>query len=100
LHIINFILFFYFLSSIFKIYLFLVNDGTVFLYRVTSISSAPITAQLNPGIQLKEDDGLIHIYDDHEDSVYSIAWSSASAWIFASVSYKGNLDISVVPSNE
>ena len=37
-----------------------------------------------------DEDKLIKNYDDFEDSVTSVAWSSASAWVFASVSYSGN----------
>eukprot|EP00884_Botryococcus_braunii_P002201 jgi/Botrbrau1/11982/Bobra.0115s0018.1 len=37
-------------------------------------------------------------YDDHDDSVYGVAWSSSDPWVFASVSYDGRLAINHVPS--
>jgi hypothetical protein len=40
------------------------------------------------------------MYDEHDDSVHSCAWSLNSAWIFASVAFNGNLVINSVPSTE
>ena len=37
-------------------------------------------------------------YDEHEDSVYSVAWGDA--WAFASLSYDGKLAVNLVPSEE
>ncbi|KAI9276890.1 WD40-repeat-containing domain protein [Phascolomyces articulosus] len=48
----------------------------------------------------KPTDGLICTYDQHEDSVYSVAWSPADTWIFASLSYAGRVVISQVPMTE
>ena len=42
-------------------------------------------------------DGVIATYEEHEDSVYSAAWSSADSWTFASLSYGGRLLIHRVP---
>ncbi|TPX54443.1 hypothetical protein SeMB42_g00262 [Synchytrium endobioticum] len=36
----------------------------------------------------KPTDGVVATYDQHEDSVYSVAWSSGDPWIFASLSRK------------
>ncbi|EGR34032.1 tumor suppressing subtransferable candidate 1, putative [Ichthyophthirius multifiliis] len=91
------------------------NDGSLGLYRVSSVSSAPISTQsaqrqffLIKKKQLtfqyiyiyiyREEDGLIKIYDEHENTVYSVAWSSCSAWNFASISYYGSVIVNVVPS--
>jgi hypothetical protein len=41
----------------------------------------------------KDEEGLVKLYDDHDDSVYHISWASFTPWIFASVSYNGNLYI-------
>lgn len=41
-------------------------------------------------------DHLIKSFEEHEDSVYSIAWSS-SPWIFASLSYDGRVVMNRVP---
>ena len=43
------------------------------------------------------EDGVIQIYDDHEDSVYAVEWSAADFWTFASISYDGRLVINKVP---
>ncbi|KAI9493950.1 WD40-repeat-containing domain protein [Zychaea mexicana] len=48
----------------------------------------------------KPTDGLICTYDQHEDSVYSVAWSPADTWTFASLSYAGRVVISQVPVTE
>lgn len=48
----------------------------------------------------KEGDKIIKQYDEHEDSVYSIAWSSCDAWVFASLSYDGRVVINHVPAAE
>lgn len=45
-------------------------------------------------------DGLVARIEDHEDSVYSVAWSAYNAWAFASLSYTGKLAICTVPSAE
>lgn len=45
-------------------------------------------------------DGLICTFDQHEDSVYSVAWSPADTWTFASLSYAGRVVISQVPVEE
>ncbi|GBG32745.1 Nuclear distribution protein PAC1-1 [Hondaea fermentalgiana] len=45
-------------------------------------------------------DGLVKSYEDHADSVYSVAWSAAEAWVFASLSIDGKLVVNHVPSAE
>ncbi len=45
-------------------------------------------------------DEVIAKFEEHEDSVYSAVWSSADAWIFASLSYDGRLVINHVPQQE
>lgn len=42
-------------------------------------------------------DGILSSYDQHEDSVYSVEWSVADPWTFASLSYDGRLVINKVP---
>jgi WD40 repeat protein len=46
------------------------------------------------------EDGVLATYDEHEDSVYSVEWSSADPWTFASLSYDGRLVINKVPRAE
>lgn len=55
---------------------------------------------MNIFLSNKPSDGLIHTYDQHEDSVYNVAWSPADTWTFASISYAGRVVISQVPTNE
>lgn len=77
------------------------SDGDALLWRVSSISSAPL-------LELDEEesgekvvpDGLLSRVEDHEDSVYSVAWSAHNAWAFASLSYSGRLTVGCVPSTE
>lgn len=45
-------------------------------------------------------DAAIRAHEEHEDSVYSVAWSAASAWVYASLSYQGRLTVAQVPSAE
>eukprot|EP01094_Clydonella_sp_ATCC50884_P016107 TRINITY_DN2680_c0_g1_i1.p1 TRINITY_DN2680_c0_g1~~TRINITY_DN2680_c0_g1_i1.p1 ORF type:complete len:365 (-),score=62.89 TRINITY_DN2680_c0_g1_i1:94-1188(-) len=40
---------------------------------------------------------LIKTYDEHEDSIYSVAWSAADPWTFASLSYDGRAVICTIP---
>jgi WD40 repeat protein len=47
----------------------------------------------------KPEDGLVSTYDQHEDSVYQVAWSPADPWIFASVSFDGRAVVNVVPQD-
>jgi len=45
-------------------------------------------------------DVRVKAIDQHEDSVYGIAWSSAVAWMFCSLSYDGRVILNHVPSTE
>lgn len=42
-------------------------------------------------------DGVIGVYEEHEDSVYALEWSAADPWTFASLSYDGRFIINRVP---
>lgn len=42
-------------------------------------------------------DGIVLKYDEHEDSVYGVEWSSADPWVFASLSYDGRMVVGRVP---
>ncbi|KAL3130790.1 hypothetical protein ABBQ38_000129 [Trebouxia sp. C0009 RCD-2024] len=50
------------------------------------------------GFGKEAQDGLACTYDDHEDSVYGVAWSMVDPWTFASLSYDGRLVVNRVPS--
>ncbi|KAI9320494.1 WD40-repeat-containing domain protein [Dichotomocladium elegans] len=89
------------------------SDTLVNLHNIVSVSSASYidTSDENEEddmphdeddywISQKPTDGLICTYDQHEDSVYSVAWSPADTWTFASLSYAGRVVISQVPQAE
>jgi hypothetical protein len=65
------------------------DDGTIGLLRMNSVSSTPG----------ENEDTLVKLYDEHEDSVFNLKWANFSPWIFASLSYSAvNIDINFVPS--
>lgn len=68
------------------------SDLKVNLTCARSVSSEAETAEKEPLA-----DGLLQVFEPHEDSVYAAEWSSADPWIFASLSYDGRLVISQVP---
>uniref|UniRef100_A0A182UJ44 EIPR1-like beta-propeller domain-containing protein n=1 Tax=Anopheles melas TaxID=34690 RepID=A0A182UJ44_9DIPT len=83
------------------------SDGKVLLTCAGSVSSeAPevITGdggggEQGAGTEPREHlaDGLLQTFDQHEDSVYGVEWSTADPWMFASLSYDGRMIISKVP---
>ncbi len=76
------------------------SDSSVKLWSIVSISSAPLGELEDPANE-KEGDKLIKTYgDDHEDSVYGVSWSAKDAWVFASVSYGGQVVFNHVPQAE
>ncbi|EXX57526.1 uncharacterized protein OCT59_001866 [Rhizophagus irregularis] len=85
------------------------SDYQVNLQSIVSISSA--TFQYNDyddnksedeykEIISKPTDGLVRTYDQHEDSVYSVAWSAHDPWVFCSLSHDGRAVINRVPREE
>ncbi|KAF9433717.1 Protein tssc1 [Entomortierella beljakovae] len=52
------------------------------------------------GPQEAPTDGLVQAFDQHEDSVYQVAWSSVDPWLFMSLSYDGRAVMNQVPSEE
>ncbi|KAH3775655.1 EARP and GARP complex-interacting protein 1-like isoform X1 [Dreissena polymorpha] len=84
------------------------SDSRVVLNNIVSLSSEPYgnlverddednddTEGSNP-----QEDGVIATYEEHEDSVYTVDWSTADPWVFASLSYDGRLVINRVPRAE
>ena len=69
-----------------KLYTYIPSPSP-FLYHLSPPSSPPA-------------DNVISVYEEHEDSVYNVKWSTTDAWIFASLSYDGRLVINHVPTNE
>lgn len=76
------------------------TDCLVKLWRVASISSAPPSLDLEEDTGEAEADGLVKLFDEHEQSVFGAVWSAADAWIFASLSLDGNAAINHVPPAE
>lgn len=84
------------------------SDSRVILCSIPSVSSEPYCQTVNDDDistieesttppPNKLDDGVIGKYEEHEDSVYAVEWSSADPWTFASLSYDGRLVINKVP---
>uniref|UniRef100_G1NTK5 EARP and GARP complex-interacting protein 1 n=1 Tax=Myotis lucifugus TaxID=59463 RepID=G1NTK5_MYOLU len=82
------------------------SDSRVILSNMVSISSEPFghlvddddlsdQEERRPEDKSQEppQDGVIATYEEHEDSVYAVDWSSADPWLFASLSYDGRLVI-------
>lgn len=83
------------------------SDSRVILSCIASISSEPFghmvsaedEASSNEDACKKDklEDGVVGRYEEHEDSVYAVEWSSADPWTFASLSYDGRLVLNKVP---
>lgn len=48
----------------------------------------------------REEDAIVKSYDEHEDSIYSVAWSHSTAWVFASIANNSNIIVNMVPTAE
>jgi len=76
------------------------SDGTVNLWNIDSLAFKNRTHENPKGLTNK----LLKSYQDHDDSVYSIAWSaSEEVWnwaTFASLSYDGRVVINRVPEED
>ncbi|XP_078480991.1 EARP-interacting protein homolog [Ciona intestinalis] len=78
------------------------SDSRVVLHNKASISSEPfghLVEDEEDEETEKRKDGLIAVYEEHEDSVYAVEWSAADPWSFASLSYDGRIVINKVPKN-
>eukprot|EP01105_Mastigella_eilhardi_P005892 TRINITY_DN17577_c0_g1_i1.p1 TRINITY_DN17577_c0_g1~~TRINITY_DN17577_c0_g1_i1.p1 ORF type:complete len:395 (-),score=107.86 TRINITY_DN17577_c0_g1_i1:64-1248(-) len=76
--------------------------------QAAASAAAAASAGIDSALHTPEDDavnrplppdGIVKTYDDHEDSVYGLAWgaSSSSSWNFASLSYVGRVVVNYVP---
>eukprot|EP00004_Rigifila_ramosa_P023575 TRINITY_DN6637_c0_g1_i1.p1 TRINITY_DN6637_c0_g1~~TRINITY_DN6637_c0_g1_i1.p1 ORF type:complete len:360 (-),score=58.85 TRINITY_DN6637_c0_g1_i1:12-1013(-) len=84
---------------------YLISSGTYGFVNLWSASSvARKTAYLDDASEDTKDkkpvDGLVKKYSEHEESVYSLCWSSASTFIFASMSNDGRVVINHMPQEE
>lgn len=66
------------------------TDSFVNLWRVGSLSAASRDAAALP-------DALVAKIDEHEDSVYCVAWSALGPWVFASLSIDGRVLLHQIP---
>ncbi|KAH3759482.1 EARP-interacting protein [Pelomyxa schiedti] len=79
------------------------SDCKVILWSVASLSFRMSNAlkerKEGEDVYRPPPDSAIKVYDDHEDSVYGLAWSACtnSSWNFASLSYDGHLLVNTVP---
>lgn len=83
------------------------SDSRVILCSIASISSEPFGHIVPPDEDTNQsddiykkdklEDGVVGRYEEHEDSVYAVEWSSADPWTFASLSYDGRLVLNKVP---
>ncbi|KNC48015.1 TSSC1 protein [Thecamonas trahens ATCC 50062] len=71
------------------------SDTLVKLYSVWSASSAWEASEA--GRAGHPVDHVAKTYEEHDDSVYGLAWSRGDAWTFASVSGDGRVAIHAVP---
>lgn len=54
----------------------------------------------NDGDASDPPDVMVRHMDQHEDSVYNVAWSACDAWIYCSLSFDGRIMVNHVPSTE
>lgn len=87
------------------------TDSLVNLWRLSSIATKPEDDEeeteqpQQPSTAKKpkkhdDKDALVSKIDEHEESVYSVAWSSKNSWVFASVCYNGRVLLHQVPEQE
>ncbi len=50
--------------------------------------------------EVTNEDRLLCVFDEHEESVYTAQWASNDPWLLASLSYDGRLILNRVPKNE
>jgi WD40 repeat protein len=88
------------------------SDSRVILNNLASISSEPYGHLIDDDVDDDVDDkdknrqqqqstvladGVVSVCEEHEDSVYTVEWSCADPWTYASLSYDGRLVINRVP---
>uniref|UniRef100_A0A1L8DAV6 Putative wd repeat protein n=2 Tax=Nyssomyia neivai TaxID=330878 RepID=A0A1L8DAV6_9DIPT len=75
------------------------SDSKVLLTCASSVSSEAQGEDTiaEGGNKERLHDGLLQTFEQHEDSVYCVEWSSADPWTFASLSYDGRVIVSKVP---
>uniref|UniRef100_A0A803MXF5 EIPR1-like beta-propeller domain-containing protein n=1 Tax=Chenopodium quinoa TaxID=63459 RepID=A0A803MXF5_CHEQI len=72
------------------------TDSSVSLWQAPTQSSEDISPESLLESPTKHVDPLLNSYNDYEDSVYGLAWSSREPLIFASLSYDGRVVLDVL----
>lgn len=72
------------------------TDSAVNLWWSSTASSDELISERLIDSPTRKLDPLLHSYNDYEDSVYGLAWSSREPWIFASLSYDGRVVVESV----
>uniref|UniRef100_A0A5S6Q8L2 WD_REPEATS_REGION domain-containing protein n=1 Tax=Trichuris muris TaxID=70415 RepID=A0A5S6Q8L2_TRIMR len=71
------------------------SDSKVVLSCASSLSSEQLEAvEQNGSEEIRSaslPDGMVKVYNDHEESVYCCEWSACDPWLFASLSYDGRI---------
>ncbi|XP_064605397.1 EARP-interacting protein homolog [Liolophura sinensis] len=88
------------------------SDSRVVLNNVVTLSSEPFghlveeddnsedEEEVKEGTREPIEDSVLATYEEHEDSVYAVEWSTADPWVFVSLSYDGRVVINRVPRAE
>lgn len=71
------------------------TDSAVNLWATSAINS-DANSESQMASRTPQIDPLLNSYNDYEDSVYGLAWSSRQPWIFASLSYDGRVVVESV----
>ncbi|XP_010242861.1 PREDICTED: WD repeat-containing protein DWA2 [Nelumbo nucifera] len=74
------------------------TDSAVNLWFASATSSEDSKSESLLESPTRKVDPLLNSYNDYEDSVYGLAWSSREPWIFASLSYDGRVVVESVKS--
>eukprot|EP01018_Ginkgo_biloba_P019040 Gb_02376 [translate_table: standard] len=72
------------------------TDSTVNLWQTSTIHGGESKSESLLESPTGPVDPLLRSYNDYEDSVYGLAWSSQEPWIFASLSYDGRVVVESV----
>ena len=76
------------------------SDSKVVLLNVSSLASESLSdGEEEEGEKEQKvvmEEGVLEEFDEHEDSVYSVAWSTVDPWLFASLSNDGRLVLNKV----
>ena len=67
---------------------------------ISRLCFVPVSSPFRHRDRSKPRNGLVRSYDQHDDSVYAVAWSAGDPWIFASLSYDGQVVINTVPQDQ